>query len=216
MCIIERTGFTRPFVRPPAQLTVTLREGGGRNSRNIATYVTDFPSDCVARRGLFHFHQYSHHLVFMIALCSAIVLSPQPASIEARISMRLVVTISGNPTTPHQNNNPAPAQQPATDPPTNTTPLTPEPTRLAAPSTSDRSSNSRAITEAETAKGAESLPQTDTNAPQATPQPVGSEVSMAIDTPTGLAVTVSNLEEIVRDSNLRTDVSGNWSRLLSL
>lgn len=64
--IIKRMELARPFVEPPFQLTITLREGGFyRRGCDIANYVVDCSSDWIARRGSFLSHRYRHHGVLM-------------------------------------------------------------------------------------------------------------------------------------------------------
>lgn len=119
-------------------LRITL----GRASRfglgfNVASYILDSFDDCIRKRGFLPFYFNAHSGVFIITpICPAVVLSALNHSLETGLTIRLVLTVSGNLTYTHKNDHAAPTGEPVNDLEVYTTPLVRQPSDPSTPSAS--------------------------------------------------------------------------------
>lgn len=122
------------------------------------------------------------------------------------MTIRLVITVSGNSVNTHQDDNAAPVERPLTD--------TSLPTPRMSHPASDRTSILQATAEAETAEGSEGFAQVNPQLAHHMDQLPRNGASVATSATTGLKSSLSNLDGIVQIVNLLTDVCKSRSHLL--
>lgn len=136
------------------------------------------------------------------------VLLPSKDSFKAGITILLIVTISGNPSSPSV------AEKSSKDTLVNTIHPGRGPSH---PSTSfafDRHSFLHPTVQSEKMTDSESFTQINIRSTQAMHQPLGTMASIATDAVKGLTSAMSNLEEMILNLNLLVDVSDTGGRLI--
>lgn len=130
----------------------------------------------------------------------AVVLSPLDGGLEGGVTVKLVITVSGNPANTYRNVNVTPFEEPSNGHPVNTSPATREFLHPATYSASIGNSILHATTDTK-------IVPLNTQFVRTTPQPLQHVASIPTDTTTGLASALSNLELIVNVDNLSNNVS---------
>lgn len=149
--------------------------------------------------------------LLMIILCyPAVVISPLRGSLEARVTIQLVITVSGHSINTLQKDNAVPASEElASDPFTQTTPLPPAITPSASSLVYVGRPTLQTIPDVKIAKSSEGLTQPQPQFGDHTDRLAENGAFDGNTMATGLTSVVSQLEKIINDVNLQDDVSEN-------
>lgn len=199
-------GFHSESLVRPLTITLVRAKWVGRGY-DIASYDLDSFDDCIRKCGFILSVLHAHHVLIIPLVCSAVVLTALNHSLETGVTIRLVLTISGNPAYTHKNDHAAPTEGPVNDHPVYPTPLVYQPSDPSTPSASHRHSILRAATAAESAE----------TKPRPSPQFASlpeNEASISTGDAIGLASTVSHLDKMLDITNPRADVSERHSPLV--